>query len=147
MKFRSHYEFSTYAPYRLLYVYDEYTRQKEIIGDHSMLRFYKLYNQIVITKTDYPVGEELHPNTSEGKGEQHLPVISLNKNVTVNVGAVDHPMLEAHCIQWIVLETANGYQKHDLKPGEKPEARFAITEPVIAAYEYCNLHGLWMAEA
>ena len=26
-------------------------------------------------------------------------------------------------------------------------ADFAVTEPVIAAYEYCNLHGLWMAKA
>ena len=51
-------------------------------------------------------------------------------------------------IIWVfVLETATGYQKKDLKPGEKPEAAFAVTEPVVAAYEYCNLHGLWMAKA
>ena len=37
--------------------------------------------------------------------------------------------------------------KIDLKPGQAPEAQFAVTEPVIAAYEYCNLHGLWKAEA
>ena len=113
-----------------------------------MLRFYKHYNQIIITKDAYPVGEELHPNTSDGAGEKHLPVISQDDDiVTIKVSIVEHPMLEAHYIQWIVLETETGYQKHDLKPGEKPEARFAITEPVIAAYEYCNLHGLWMAEA
>ena len=75
-----------------------------------------------------------------------MPVINHNDNVvTITVGAVDHPMMEAHYIQWIVLETENGYQKHDLKPGEKPEACFVITEPVIAAYEYCNLYGLWGA--
>ena len=50
-------------------------------------------------------------------------------------------------IEWIVLETAGGYQKHVLKPGQEPEAVFAVTEPVVAAYEYCNLHGLWKAEA
>ncbi|MBR5179077.1 MAG: hypothetical protein IKW90_09815 [Lachnospiraceae bacterium] len=22
-----------------------------------------------------------------------------------------------------------------------------MTEPVVAAYEYCNLHGLWIAKA
>ena len=43
--------------------------------------------------------------------------------------------------------TATGYQKHDLKPGMEPQAEFAVTEPVIAAYEYCNLHGLWVAKA
>ena len=56
-------------------------------------------------------------------------------------------MLDAHYIEFIVLETATGYQVHHLRPGQKPEADFAVTEPVIAAYEYCNLHGLWMAKA
>ncbi len=51
------------------------------------------------------------------------------------------PMMEAHWIEWIILETATGYQKKELKPEEKPEAEFAVTEPVVAAYEYCNLHG------
>ena len=34
-----------------------------------------------------------------------------------------------------------------LKPGEKPEASFALCEgdEVVAAYAYCNLHGLWKA--
>ena len=68
-------------------------------------------------------------------------------HVTVKVGSVPHPMLDVHWIEWIVLETATGYQKKDLKPGEAPEAEFAVTEPVLAAYEYCNLHGLWKAEA
>ena len=48
---------------------------------------------------------------------------------------------------WIVLETTQGYQKKDLRPGEKPVAHFALAEgeTVLAAYEYCNLHGLWKA--
>ena len=46
-------------------------------------------------------------------------------------------------VEWIVLETSSGYQKKELRPGDKPEASFAVTEPVIAAYEHCNLHGLW----
>ena len=33
-----------------------------------------------------------------------------------------------------------------LKPGMKPEAVFKVTDKPVAAYEYCNLHGLWMAE-
>ena len=41
------------------------------------------------------------------------------------------------------------FKKKDLKPGEKPEAVFGLAEgeTVVAAYEYCNLHGLWKAEA
>ena len=80
---------------------------------------------------------ELVPNTTDGNC------------VKVEVGAVAHPMLDAHYITFIVLETSQGYQKKDLKPGEKPEAVFALAEgeTVVAAYEYCNLHGLWKAEA
>ena len=37
----------------------------------------------------------------------------------------------------------------DFKPGEKPEVTFALTadDKAVAAYEYCNLHGLWKALA
>ena len=42
--------------------------------------------------------------------------------------------------------TANGFQIHYLKPGMKPEAVFKVNEAPVAAYEYCNLHGLWKAD-
>ena len=45
--------------------------------------------------------------------------------VTVTVGAVEHPMLPEHFIEWIVLETQQGSQIKHLKPGEKPQAVFA----------------------
>ena len=93
--------------------------------------------------------EALVPNTSDGAGEKHVPVISVDGNiVTVTVGSVEHPMLEAHYIEWIVLETAQGRQRKTLKPGDKPVAKFALTEgdTVVAVYEYCNLHGLWQGE-
>lgn len=96
-------------------------------------------------------GEEMKPlvpNTSDGAGEKHVPVITQEGNiVTVSVGSVAHPMLEAHFIQWIILETTTGRQRKALKPGEMPEAVFALTDgdEVVAAYEYCNLHGLWSA--
>lgn len=97
-------------------------------------------------------GEEmkpLEPNTSDGAGEKHVPVIKTDgQTVTVTVGAAEHPMLEAHFIQWIMLETKEGRQRKTLKPGDKPTAVFALTEgdAVVAAYEYCNLHGLWKGE-
>ena len=90
----------------------------------------------------------LVPNTSDGAGEKHVPVITQEGNiVTVSVGSVAHPMLEAHFIQWIILETTAGRQRKELKPGEKPVAVFSLTDgdEVVAAYEYCNLHGLWSA--
>ncbi len=97
-------------------------------------------------------GEEmkrLEPNTTDAAGEKHVPVIKVEgQNVTVTVGSVEHPMLDAHYIMWILLETKEGRQRKSLKPGAKPVATFALTEgdTVIAAYEYCNLHGLWKAD-
>ena len=92
---------------------------------------------------------ELVPGTSDGAFEKHVPAVSVDGNtVTVKVGEVEHPMMENHYIQWVVLETKNGAQIHYLKPGKKPEAVFALAEgdEAIAAYEYCNLHGLWKKE-
>ena len=93
--------------------------------------------------------EEMIPNTTDGALEKHVPVVEINgRDVTVTVGSVAHPMLEAHYIQWILLETQEGRQRKALKPGDRPTANFALTEgdEVIAAYEYCNLHGLWKSE-
>ena len=98
-------------------------------------------------------GEEMQPilpNTTDAAGEKHVPVIAVNGGiVTVTVGSVEHPMLDAHYIQWILLETKEGRQRKQLKPGDKPQAVFALTDgdEVVAAYEYCNLHGLWKADA
>ena len=94
--------------------------------------------------------KELVPNSTDAAGEKHVPVIAVEGNkVTVTVGSVEHPMLPEHFIQWIILETAQGRQRKALKPGDRPVATFALAEgdTVVAAYEYCNLHGLWKAEA
>ncbi|MCI8331708.1 MAG: desulfoferrodoxin [Clostridiales bacterium] len=93
--------------------------------------------------------EALIPNTVEAATEKHIPVVTLDsKQVTVTVGSVLHPMQEEHSIQWIYLQTEQGIQCKELKPGDAPEAVFALTEgdSPIAAYAYCNLHGLWKAD-
>ena len=90
--------------------------------------------------------KELVPNTSDGAHEKHVPVVKVEGNkVIVEVGSVAHPMMEAHYIQWIALQTNLGNQRKQLKPGDAPRAEFALLEgeKVIAAYEYCNLHGLY----
>ena len=89
---------------------------------------------------------ELVPNTSDGAGEKHIPIVAVNGSiVTVNVSTVEHPSIDKHYIQWIAIETENGYQVKNLKPGDKPQAQFVLGEgeKVVAAYDYCNLHGLW----
>lgn len=94
--------------------------------------------------------KELIPGSVDAAVEKHLPVISAEGNiVTVKVGSVDHPMTPEHFIEWVALETKQGNQRKMLVPGSKPEAQFALTDgdEVVAAYSYCNLHGLWKTEA
>jgi superoxide reductase len=97
---------------------------------------------------DKPV-EELKPNTVDAAQEKHVPVITQEGQVvTVQVGSTIHPMTEEHYIVFIAIETTEGLQIKYLHPGDTPRVSFALTEgdKLEAAYEYCNLHGLWKAE-
>ena len=92
---------------------------------------------------------ELIPGTTDAAVEKHVPVVSVDGNVvTVKVSSVEHPMTEAHLIQWVALQTKGGNQRKELKADQKPEVQFALLEgdEVVAAYAYCNLHGLWKSE-
>lgn len=92
---------------------------------------------------------EIVPGTSDGAVEKHVPVVTVSGNeVLVQVGSVEHPMVEEHYIEWIVIETEKGSQKVRLAAGDEPKAKFLLAENdrPISAYAYCNLHGLWKAE-
>jgi superoxide reductase len=91
---------------------------------------------------------ELVPATVEASLEKHVPVYVYTlqrKYIRVKVGAVEHPMLPEHYIEWISIQTQQGNQRKELAPGMKPEVCFALCEgdEVEAVYAYCNLHGLW----
>ena len=91
--------------------------------------------------------EELTPNTVDASSEKHVPKITIldDKNIKVEVGSVAHPMTSEHYIAFIYVETDKGGIHVNLE--DKPEAIIAIGEAkVVAVYEYCNLHGLWMKE-
>ena len=91
----------------------------------------------------------LTANTTDAAQEKHVPVVTVEgSKVTVKVGSVPHPMTDAHLIQWIYLQTKRGGQYCHLTPSDAPEAVFQIAEgdAPVAAYEYCNLHGLWNAD-
>jgi superoxide reductase len=91
---------------------------------------------------------ELVPNTVEASKEKHLPVITKTGNtVKVAVGSIPHPMEAAHYIGFIYLETKNGGQRKTLEIGSAPEATFALVDDeAVAAYAYCNLHGMWKTQ-
>lgn len=98
-------------------------------------------------------GEPMTPleaNTVEASREKHLPEVHAEEHertvrLTVKVGSVDHPMIDAHYIEWVFVETENGGQRHAFKPGDKPETVFVVdkSDKAVAVYAYCNLHGLW----
>lgn len=94
--------------------------------------------------------KELKANSTDGANEKHVPVIEVAGNkVSVKVGSVAHPMTEEHHIAFVVLLTEKTVQRVDLDHVGEPVADFVIADDdkVVAAYEYCNLHGLWVARA
>ena len=120
------------------------------------MKFYKceICGKIVAMVKETPVDtmccgqamRELVPGTTDGAAEKHVPVYTVEGNtVKVKVGSAEHPMTDAHHIEWIAIETENGNQRKELKPGDKPEATFALVprDKVKSVYEYCNIHGLW----
>ena len=92
--------------------------------------------------------EALVPNTVEASGEKHLPVVHVEDGaINVNVGAVNHPMVDEHYIEWVYVQTENGGQRKGLKPGDEPNVTFCLgNDKAVAVYAYCNLHGWWMTE-
>ena len=108
-----------------------------------------------LTSAQVPVkccGEDmqlLEAGVTDAAVEKHVPAVEVEGNkVIVNVGSVDHPMLEEHWIQFICLVTDKGYQIHPLAPGDAPHAEFVVAEgeTPLKVYEHCNLHGLWVTE-
>lgn len=77
--------------------------------------------------------------------EKHVPVVKTSDGKTiVNVGSIDHPMEKEHFIELIQLMKGNDViAETRLKPGEKPNAVFCISENGLKARAYCNVHGLW----
>lgn len=96
-------------------------------------------------------GEEmelLEPNVETASVEKHVPVIEVVEDkVCVTVGSTAHPMTREHYIEWILLQSKTGFQVHHFAPGQMPAFAFRIEKSVtpIAAYAYCNIHGLWVA--
>lgn len=94
--------------------------------------------------------EEVHAKMVDGAKEKHLPVWKKDGCITkVQVGSIPHPMTEEHHIEWIEVISPCGcrvcrkYLKHD----EPAEADFCMDlKPGSIIREYCNLHGLWVAE-
>ncbi len=93
---------------------------------------------------------ELQKEKTEDEGqEKHIPVIEQSEGgVKVKVGFVDHPMEDAHYIEWIEIsvDSIGLTYRQTLKPDSKPIAVFPINDDNIKARAYCNIHGLWQSK-
>ena len=86
-------------------------------------------------------------NTVDASKEKHVPVIERGEGtITVKVGSIPHPMEAVHFIEWIELIADGKIYRAMLKPGDAPEATFAVSADKVTAREYCTLHGQWSAE-
>ena len=108
--------------------------------------------------------QPLTPGSTDGDVEKHVPVYETKDGLLyVKVGSSPHPMTSDHHIEFIAIETSLGIQLkyigRDMNVdncGEccdvpcpintKAEACFKLLEgeKLIAIYEYCNLHGVFM---
>ena len=91
---------------------------------------------------------ELIPGSVDASQEKHVPAVKVSQGaVEVNVGSVDHPMVDVHWIEWVQLLTDKGSYRKWLNPGEAPNVKFLLgDEKPLAVYAYCNLHGLWKTD-
>ena len=92
---------------------------------------------------------KLEAGVVEAAAEKHVPAVTRSDgSIVVRIGEVDHPMVDAHYIGWVALEAADRLEIRYLHPGDAPVAEFACDgEADVTVYAYCNLHGLWKAEA
>lgn len=97
-------------------------------------------------------GEEMEllmANTVDAAKEKHVPATKRNGNeIKVTIGEVEHPMTEAHHIEWIAIAGKDQTQRVALSHTGAPRVTFCVEEKEpITVYAYCNLHGLWVSEA
>jgi superoxide reductase len=86
----------------------------------------------------------LAEKTNDAGMEKHVPVIEKTESgIKVKIGSVEHPMEEAHYIEWIEVTFDGKVEKKFLHPGDKPEAEFNVSPDKVTARCYCNVHGLW----
>lgn len=119
-----------------------------------MAKFYRAEDRTVFLEvfgagTSTENLKSLKANTTDAAVEKHVPVVTQEgRTVTVSVSSVEHPMLPEHYIMGVYIETKNGGQLHKFQPGDKPTAVFTLADEdeFVAAYEYCNLHGLWKSD-
>ncbi len=105
----------------------------ELVCCNQNMNVFEAKNNDEGTEKHLPVIEELPANACQGKD-----------GFKIKVGEVLHPQEEAHYIEWIEINTADGKSgKKFLKPGDELEVDFYTRVDVVSVRVYCNIHGLW----
>lgn len=92
--------------------------------------------------------KQLAENSTDASKEKHVPFIErVEGGFRVTIGSAPHPMEQKHFIEWIEIIADGTSSKAFLSPGMAPTATFRVTASRVVAREYCNIHGLWRAEA
>lgn len=95
------------------------------------------------------VMELLDAKNEDKMSEKHVPKFFENgNNEFIQVGEVQHPMLEEHYIEFIqgISDDKTCVITKFLHPNQEPKMFINKPENVNKAYEYCNIHGLWEGE-
>lgn len=88
----------------------------------------------------------------EGRGiepsmAQFSPVLKKEgEGFRVKIGEVPHPMETNHYIKWIEIISDSAVYRKALKPGDKPEAYFALEAEKVSARAFCMNCGLYVCE-
>lgn len=89
--------------------------------------------------------EELIANDIKDELSNHRPLIRKTGNfVTITVDN-NHPIIDVHRIDFVFLETNQGFQYKKVPLNQVVKADFILAkeEEIVNVYIYCNLHLLW----
>ncbi len=88
--------------------------------------------------------EEIQENTTPEDLDAHKPNIRKIGNF-VTISLENHPMVDIHYIEFICMETNQGFQFKKIALDTPPKVDFILAkdEDIKTVYIYCNLHSLW----
>jgi len=75
---------------------------------------------------------------------KHFPIVrKIGNFVTITIED-NHPMLEVHKIEFILIKTNHGFLYKDIRNQEKAKAEFILAndEKIVNIYVNCNVHSL-----
>ncbi len=95
-----------------------------------------------------PMALQLANTKEDVAKEKHIPVVETQGDgILVKVGSVEHPMTDAHYIEWIEVINGNYVNRYHLKPGDLPQAAFYVPKsPKLIVRASCNIHGIWQLQ-